>query len=377
MICRYCKREVEADSIFCRFCGEKLTREKKKKDEIKVPKPRQLTSGRWNIWMQGDGISITEDTAEECIIKAKALRKGILEEKKKPVRITLGSLIDRYIEKNKDVLSPSTLEGYNNIRRNRFKAYMDQEISGIDFQKMINEESRSKSPKTVTNAWGLVRAAFNDREIPVPKTKTPKIPESDLDFLDYGQIKVFLNGIKGDSAECAALLALHSLRSSELHALDVGRIRNNVISIRGAEVRGPEGYVSKKTNKTDKSARDIPVMIPRLLEILPKEGKAVTLSRGRINEHIKKVCVDNSLPECTIHDLRRSFATLAYHLHWLPKTTQQVGGWKDPTVVNAVYEKLSVLDKNQDISKMKRFYGMEKPKRVKLCTKLGTDKKNG
>ncbi|MDO5446103.1 MAG: tyrosine-type recombinase/integrase, partial [Eubacteriales bacterium] len=355
MICRYCKREVEDDSIFCRFCGEKLTREKKKKDEIKVPKPRQLKSGKWNIELKKENVSITEETEEECIIKAKAVRKGFMEAEKQPKKTTLGALIDRYIKNNEYILSPSTYGGYKSMRRCRFKAYMDKDVSSIDYQQMVNEESRVVGPKTVENAWRLVTAALRAEKYPIPIINTPQIPKTDLDFLDYEQIKIFLDAIKGDSAECAALLALHSLRSSELHALSRDSVKNNFIRVRGAEVRGENGYVKKETNKNDTSTRDVPIMIPRLLEVLPEEGKLVTVARNTINRHIQKICEENNLTVCTIHDLRRSFASLAYHLRWQEKTTQKVGGWADNKTVHEVYEKLSSLDENNDVRKMRVY----------------------
>ena len=37
MNCKYCKREIEDDSVFCRFCGERVQRAKRKpKEEIPV-----------------------------------------------------------------------------------------------------------------------------------------------------------------------------------------------------------------------------------------------------------------------------------------------------------------------------------------------------
>ena len=49
MKCKNCKRIIDDDSIFCKWCGERHTMERKKKGEIKVPSPRQLKSGKWNI----------------------------------------------------------------------------------------------------------------------------------------------------------------------------------------------------------------------------------------------------------------------------------------------------------------------------------------
>lgn len=377
MKCKSCKNEIDDRSIFCMFCGEKVVRTRREKTDIKVPKAVQLPSGKWHIYLRKEGASVTENTEEECTLKARAIRAGYTEAEKQPKKMTLGALIDRYNENNTGVLSDSTIHNYKGYRKNRFKEYMDKDVSSIDYQKMISEECRIVKPKTVNNAWWLVTAALKAEKFPVPNVNTPQVPKEDLDFLDFNEIKIFVKAIQGDPAECAALLALHSLRSSELHALSAENIKSDVIHIRGAEVRGDQGFIKKKTNKNDTSTRDVPIMIPRLLEILPTEGKIVTFSRTAINNHILKICKENNLTPCTIHDLRRSFASLAYHLKWSEKTTQKIGGWKDNKTVHEIYEKLAAMDKNSDVRKMKLYYGMEKPKLVKLHTNLHTVKKYG
>ena len=84
MICRKCKAEIENDSNFCRFCGEQVVKPRKK-DEIKVPVPRQLKSGSWNIELkgEGEGFSVTAPTREAVIVKAKAIRMGLAQQEKK------------------------------------------------------------------------------------------------------------------------------------------------------------------------------------------------------------------------------------------------------------------------------------------------------
>ncbi len=69
-----CGREIDDDSIYCKWCGEKQIRDRKKKDEISVPKPRRLKSGAWNIELRAEGASITEPTPELCQAKARAIR---------------------------------------------------------------------------------------------------------------------------------------------------------------------------------------------------------------------------------------------------------------------------------------------------------------
>lgn len=55
MVCKNCKRAIDDDSIFCKWCGERQIRERKKKGEVKVPKPRQLADGRWFAQVMIDG----------------------------------------------------------------------------------------------------------------------------------------------------------------------------------------------------------------------------------------------------------------------------------------------------------------------------------
>ena len=58
MVCKNCKRAIDDDSIFCKWCGERQIRERKKKGEVKVPKPRQLASGKWFAQVMVDGTRV-------------------------------------------------------------------------------------------------------------------------------------------------------------------------------------------------------------------------------------------------------------------------------------------------------------------------------
>ena len=140
MKCKICKRDIPDNSIYCCWCGEKQLRERKKKDEIKVPKPRQLKSGKWNIELKAEGWSTTEDTPEECIIKAKAIRAGFLEARKAAPKITPRQAMQRYIDR-RELRSPATLLGYQTIMKNRFLSVTDKDVGTIDWQAAINAEA--------------------------------------------------------------------------------------------------------------------------------------------------------------------------------------------------------------------------------------------
>ena len=124
MKCKYCKNEIPDNSIFCNWCGEKQVRDRKKKDEVKVPKPTQLPSGKWRIQLRSEGQSITGDTADEVIIKAKAVRAGFIETKKKPDNITVAECISKYIDAHRNRLKAKSIEQYEYIRDKRFESLM-------------------------------------------------------------------------------------------------------------------------------------------------------------------------------------------------------------------------------------------------------------
>lgn len=358
MICRYCDKEVADGSIFCSFCGERLARKKKgKKEEIKVPKPRQLKSGAWNIELRKEGESITEATPEACTARARAVRAGFLKKEKAPPKQSLKSVIRKYIDDNEAVLAVDTVRSYESMIENRFQDYMDADIWTLPWQEMISAEAKKKAPKTVYNGWRMVTAALNYGGLPVPKVNLPQSAQKETEWLDYEQIQTFIKAIEGKSCELACLLALHSLRISEIRALTPDSIKRGVIRVRGAVVPDKNDKLTyKEANKNDPSRRDIQVMIPRLTAIWPKEGTIKLQAASPLRRQLEKVCKQNSLPVITIHGLRHSFASLAYHLKWDERTTCAVGGWGDPTCVHRIYTHLSKLDKNDNIEKMKQFY---------------------
>lgn len=359
MKCKSCKNEVPDGSLFCMFCGEKLVKTKKDKKAVSVPKPRQLKNGEWmgQIMVNGSRYTVKGKTPEEYTQKAQAVKSRIIEMSKPAPDITLKKAIRNYIDMNENVLSPSTIRGYEIIYKNRFKKYMERSISAINYQAMINEEAARLSPKTVANSWGLVAPAITAAGVKPPEIKKPQVPESDEDYLDYEQIKTFLTAVQGHRVECAALLALHGLRMSELLDLDVSQIDKEHIYVRGATVVDKDNkLVHKATNKNRTSRRVVPVLIPRLLEVLPPDGKAVRRHPNTVSRNIKEVCAAANLPECSAHDLRRSFASLAYHLKWDSMTTMRIGGWSNLQTVEKVYRKLAEKDKNADIEKMLAYY---------------------
>lgn len=359
MLCKFCKRDIEEDSIFCRYCGEKVQRNKKKvKEEVSVPPPKKTALGKYRGRVMVDGVRtlIIEDTEDAYYIRAKAVKAKMLEQAKNKPKAKLCDLIDKYIDDNEAVLSPSTVLNYRAMRKHRFTKYMDLDVNRIEWQQLISAESRLVGAKTVKNGWRLVTAALRYAKVPVPTVNLPSGILHESTFLDYEQLSVFMAAIEGEPDEIVYLLALHSLRLSEILALTDKSFRNGNIMVRGARVPGPYGMVTKELNKTDSSRRDVPVMIDRLDALLPGATFPVRRRDKTLNDRLSVICEKAGLPTVTVHGLRHSFASLAYHLKWSEKMTMRIGGWSTPDVVQRVYTHLSEKDVSYDVLKMRAFY---------------------
>lgn len=96
-------------------------------------------------------------------------------------RMTYGEAIDLYISKYEKELSPSTVNTYKSIRKNRFQTLMDMPINvGVDMQAVINQES--VKPSTLRPAYSLLSASLKDLNIDPPKVRFPKQAKKNVRF---------------------------------------------------------------------------------------------------------------------------------------------------------------------------------------------------
>jgi hypothetical protein len=113
---------------------------------MQTPKPRRLASGSWFIQLRlgGESIPVTARSAVECTRAAELIKAEHRTGKRATgvQDITLRGAVDRYIDSRSNTISPSTVRGYDIIKRNRFSAVMDKRIRDIsDWQQVCNAES--------------------------------------------------------------------------------------------------------------------------------------------------------------------------------------------------------------------------------------------
>lgn len=342
---------------------------------MKVPDPRKMSSGKWFIQLRlgGESISVSNWDKTACVREARAIKAEYLagrrlpSEPEKPEAPTLTQAIDNYIAAKSNTLSPSTIRGYRAIQDNRFKTTMPRRLDQIDtseWQIIVNAEAAVCSPKTLKNAFlfirGVVLASTGER---IPDVTLPGAVAADRAFLTPNEIKVFVAAVKDTKYAVPALLALSSLRISEISALRWENIpeKPDFIRVAGAMVLNEEHHLQeKKQNKNVSSARNVPVLIPELAAALERDrkpsGRVLEMKQNTLRLGIHKICEENGITDVTVHGLRHSFASLAYHLRIPERIAMEIGGWANVATMHKIYTHIARTDIARYQTEMANFY---------------------
>lgn len=303
------------------------------KQHMKVPEPRKLPSGSWFIQLRlgGESIPVTSTSKQVCIREAQAIKADHLANKRrakitpKSARrsLTLTEAIDAYIEERSSVLSPLTIRGYRTYQKHRFQAIMGRPVDSFaddEWQSIINVEAASCAPKTLKNAWNFICGVITHAtgHAPPKNLTMPGAVPAERPFLQPEEINVFVAAVKDTQYAVPALLALSSLRISEIQALDWSDIPRNpkFIRVAGSVVLDEDNkYQRKKQNKNRTSTRNVPILIPELAEAIERDrkssGPVMEIHQNSLRVAVKKLCRKNGLPDVNVHGLRHSFVSLA------------------------------------------------------------------
>ncbi len=337
---------------------------------MKLPKIEKLPSGsyRAQIQINGKRHSITGATPKEVEREIAALKLQLKAAPQKTAELTLSKAIDRYVEERENVLSPATIRGYRTIQRNRFQSLMRRPVKDLTqsvCQSAVNSEAKKCSSKTLSNAWGLLGSVIEDVTGARPKVRIGQVVTKESEFLDSDQINRFVETIKGKRIEIPALLALSSLRASEILALTWDNIdlENGMLQVSGAVVPDEHHkFIEKKENKNATSRRRVPIIEPlsvALNAVVRKEGRVTTYCYNTLLRDVHKACEDAGVPVIGLHGLRHSFASLAYSLGMPEKITMEIGGWSNIQTLQRIYTHIAQKDRSHYESEFTSYFSSE------------------
>lgn len=347
MKCRFCKREIPDNSIFCNWCGKKQLKEKA---EIKVPKPRRLASGQWFERVMVDGVrhAVYGDTEAEYYAAARALKSGLLEAKKKPENITVAQAIDKYVESKRNRLKARTIEQYEYIRDHRFEGLMQSKIGEVDssvidaaIEAELDKPSRKGGkikPKTVIDAYGLVATVLKkyvkDIDIDV------SLPELQRSFITVLPPEEVYPAVKGSDIELPCLLAMWlGMSMSEIRGLTKSKsVRGDKLYIVETVVDTKNGPLRKEGAKEEDRPRvyDIPPYIKKLIDAV--DGDVIeTRSSHAVYCRFQQQLKVFGLPMMKFHALRHLNASVMAEELIPTPVAQERGGWKTDSTMKKVY----------------------------------------
>lgn len=337
-----------------------------------VPEPKKTPSG-WRIQLRigGQSIPVTADTPKECkrqaaLIKAEAQAAG------KPVKkcdLTLSQAIDAYIAALPPDISPATLRAYRNIQRKRFPDLMSMRVASItpaSLQRALNSELSSFSRKTVKNAFVLVKTVLETNGVEVPKKLAIDRKErkkKDPIWLEPDEIKKFVAAAADDPLCVPMLLALMSMRISEIDALRWENIPPHPEFIRTSGVRIMDEHhhwVTLAEHKTIESDRSVPLLIPELRAAIERDrkpsGKLLDIHQNTLRSAVERTCARAGVKRVTVHQLRHSFASLSAHLRIPAEISMEIGGWSNDKTMNEIYTHIARSDIERYKNEMWKFY---------------------
>lgn len=251
---------------------------------------------------------------------------------------------------------------------------MDRDLDTIksgEWQGIVDRAYESYAVKTVKNSWGLIKSVLSANDVPYPqKVTAPKsVKKRTAAWLEPDEIKAFVAAAKDDEYCIPMLLALMSMRISEIDALRWENIPPDAefIETSGSRVMDESNqWVEKETQKTEESARRVPLLIPELRNAIRERhkdsGKLLDAHQMTLRRAVERTCQKAGVPRVTVHQLRHSFASLSAHLGIPKEISMEIGGWKNDKIMDEIYTHICRADFERYKNQMYYFYNpSEKP----------------
>lgn len=336
-------------------------------------KPKKLPSGNYRCFAylgkdkDGKRIrkSITADTAKkaaqlaaqaEAEFDSTGIRPG--EDAPSTGSMTLGEAMERYIAA-KNQLSPSTLAGYNKIRRNHYIDLQHKSITDItteEIQIATSAEAAAHAPKTVFNAHGFLVAVFGMYR-PGFKISTtlPQKERVEIVIPELDDIKTMVSAASdsGDADLALAILLGYQLgmRRSEICALTFADVRDGkTVSINKALIKDGGGQWVIKGPKSTSGKRTIPLTDDCICALSKRSGglsdRIIDITPDIITKRFGRLRGELGLPAFRFHDLRHYNASVMISLNVPFFYITRRLGHKSTDMVMRVYG--HILENKQD-----------------------------
>ena len=323
--------------------------------------------------------SFTAPTKKAAELAAMQWLNGLQSTANESRKVTVRKAVREYIDSKSNILSPSSVRGYEIIYNNSIDGIGDALIADVtekDLQTWVNGNAAKYAPKSVKSQFGLVTAALRQQKklLDYGSILLPRIKKSDPLIPTMEQIAVILTMVEGTPVELAVTIAVTlGLRQSEIAALKWADYDGRSLYIHAAVVPCSDHskLVRKETTKSEASTRriDVDEVCKERLDRAERKSENISpLTPRHVIKVFQRLCDQNGLPRFTMHALRHGNASMML-VNGIPdKYAMARLGQSSPNMIKNVYQHL-YADKQKEYSQ-KMSDGFSKI----LATKLATDK---
>ncbi len=315
-------------------------------------KIEKLPSGSYRVRKMYKGQTYTvvfdkKPTQKEAI---KAISDELDKVKGKHTSMTFQAAAEEYIKAKRNVLSPSTIVGYQAIMRQipgKFLLENVHDITALDVQAEINRVAKEHSPKTVRNHHGFISAVLGafcpnlklSTTLPQKRRDEPYIPTDE-------DVRRILEYAKGSEYEIPLILACYGLRRSEICALTAEDIDGDVLQINKAKVLNDNREWVTKTTKTVSSTREM-IIPSEIAEKIKEKGYVYKGHPNTITRYLENTEDALGIPRFPMHKLRHYFASKMSAMNVPEEDIMRMGGWGTDYVMKGVYRH-AMEDENRE-----------------------------
>lgn len=318
----------------------------------KLPTPQKLPSGmyRCQVMVDGKRVSVVDESPAVAQAKAVAMKNGLIEKAaEKKSFLSLTDAIDEYIRAKEGALSPSTVRGYEIVKKHRFASIMGKDVHSITkatVQAAVSQEAKLVSPKTVYNAYGLIRPVLKEYGVDVFGVKLPQRIKPNKRYLQPEDVGKLIEAAKGDPCEIEILIAVWlGMRRSEIAGLcwDCVDFENNTLTVRRTMVPDKDNhYILRDGAKNESSQRTVscPLYIMNKLEGIYTPGKEGLVFHGHpdnLRKRVHSVCKKAGITDTTVHGLRHTNAAVMKYLGVDDAHAMDRCGWKTEATYKQTY----------------------------------------
>ena len=261
-----------------------------------------------------------------------------------------GSYCHKYIDAKRNVLSPSTLGGYQKLIRtlsDEFKQKDLYDIQQIDIQNEINRYAVNHAPKSVRNLHGFISAVLGvfrpDMNI---HTTLPQKRKFDRNLPIADQVKTIIDASHGTPYHIGFQLAVLGMRRSEICAVTPADIDGHFLRINKARLYDEENHLTTRDNtKTEESTREI-YLPDALIEEIKQAGVIYNRTPPMLLKTLHKYQDMFGFERFRLHDLRAFYVSYAHTIGIPDEYIMRSGGWKTDHIMKTVYRD-TLKDENE------------------------------